>query len=445
MRIILGMACAAVCCLTACGPPGRPRQQVSPQQVLAGRRECPHDWNWDSLWAGKHWPRLQTPKPYLEVTDQLQNVPELNDCQRFIVPDRWNPAVLEYDSLFAIFAAASRLPREGPLVARGAVPAPTDSALAAAEIYAEGSYPPLHIQPMLNCLFMAGEGLTWRAKILPVGPVDRKCGGAVDLDTLGQGYELEVRAATAGSEFEDDDYPAVARWDWDDEHRWQYIGVKCGAAWCEVGPPRFTSSPGHAALAAGAPQGVDPRQYRRTRLIKGWYDEQYLAVPANNSLGVRPSGIYATVFPDPRIDAYSDADFQPTAASGANPWLLGAAITFTGGTQAERTTYLRKFGLGMAAASGLSNVIGICNGTEAGCLPAAVQTVLKADADYQKCDHRGWWGRVGGPDGRYVCVTRCAIPGIDVVGTARWRWTRHDEGVWMRCAQGCCEVIGPGG
>src|SRR5207245_9510779 len=97
-------------------------------------------------------------------------------------------------------------------------------------------------------------------------------------------------------------YPPVARWDWDPAHHEQYIGIKCGVAWCEVGSQQFAPAP---ALTAGpsfdpvtgftATTGSD-----HVYTIKGWYDEQQLAVPAGD--GLAPGACHGVLMPKPFPD-----------------------------------------------------------------------------------------------------------------------------------------------
>ena len=44
---------------------------------------------------------------------------------------------------------------------------------------------------------------------------------------------------------------------------------------------------------------------------------------------------------------------------------------------------------------------------------------------------------------KYLCVTwRGAKPNAPhIPGSVRWRWSITDEGEWVRCTQGCCEVL----
>ena len=43
---------------------------------------------------------------------------------------------------------------------------------------------------------------------------------------------------------------------------------------------------------------------------------------------------------------------------------------------------------------------------------------------------------------KFMCARRCDMDTADywVPGTARWRWRVDDEGMWMRCRNGCCEI-----
>jgi hypothetical protein len=402
---------------------------------VAERRECPHDWNWDSLRTGRHWEpfTLATDaagNKQLAIPDAIQNIPEFHDCQRFIVGDSTTKQ-LRYDSLFAIFASFRldslfRDTSPAPL-RREPVSTPSASAqpvaIPTAEIYAEGSYAPLGIKPQLNCLFLTRQGSAWRAKMVPVGGDDARCRSTSAFPDI-TGTDLEVRPVMVAG-LSDADYPPVARWDWDERKAQQYIGIKCGAAWCEVGAPGFVPSPAHPERVT---DGMPPGE-RRIYEVKGWYDEQYLAVRA----GTRtvPSSILGTVFPDQRLGEYDDQSFTPAATPGApKPWLPGAAAMLRGGTPTELDAYRRKLDFKPSSATGPLNPIGLCFGSRQQCaVPAAVSGTGQ------------WWARIGASGGKHVSVTRCNLT-IDPPGTARWRWSVKDEGVWMRCAKGCCEVIG---
>jgi hypothetical protein len=81
------------------------------------------------------------------------------------------------------------------------------------------------------------------------------------------------------------------------------------------------------------------------------------------------------------------------------------------------------------------NSVALCNGSETSCgIPAGVAP----------CGDGLWWARIANPfmpDPLYRCVTRYPV-NMSIPGMVRWRWLASDEGEWMRCPQGCCELTG---
>src|SRR5206468_1154732 len=95
----------------------------------------------------------------------------------------------------------------------------------------------------------------------------------------------------------------VARWDWDAVHRQQYIGIKCGAAWCEIGDSGFVPSPGVTSPPTFDPVPgvtVSPEAIKRTWRVKGWYDEQLVPVETETGSS-QPSNVMATFIPSPAL------------------------------------------------------------------------------------------------------------------------------------------------
>src|SRR5207245_10928283 len=148
-------------------------------------------------------------------------------------------------------------------------------ALPAAEIYSSDThwYAPLAIQHYFNCLYFYRDGSQWRANIVPIGKDETDCRKPL-INPARAGTELKVLPVSPQSN--DAAYPPVARWDWDPAHHEQYIGIKCGVAWCEVGSQQFAPAP---ALTAGP--SFDPvtglpattgRDHRKT--IKSCYHRQ---------------------------------------------------------------------------------------------------------------------------------------------------------------------------
>jgi hypothetical protein len=438
-----------------------PAQSGSGEAQGGGRPECPHDWDAKS--------------GQFEEVGPIRDIPEFHDCQRFIVYQNGGP---QHDSLYAIFAVADlagieerlastvscaecfvRLggreripPAEGfqPLRERA-----TTLGVVAARVYAEGNYPPLGIQRMHDCLYLFRADTLWGALMMPVKDANSDCRKPID-PAIPWGTELEVRRVVT-SGMGADDYPAVARWDWDSAGREQYMGVKCGAAWCEIGKPGFVSSP--------LPR-VDPNVaglLGRTARVKGWYDEQYLAV-VDDEGNTTPSLIRGRIFPALELDrvrqtdallakwtvvAWIMVDTLPMAGSSSPGLSPGGISTLQGhvGQYNARLNFESRVEARATVVRRELNQLEMCHGTFDQCeIPRSDRTQL------ENCDTDGqWWARVMAPSGRmkYLCVTRRGHENLrdtfPVPGTARWRWMASDEGVWNACGQGCCETLGPGG
>jgi hypothetical protein len=112
--------------------------------------------------------------------------------------------------------------------------------------------------------------------------------------------------------------------------------------------------------------------------------------------------------------------------------------------------YETKFNL-HATAAGASfdelNRIDLCTGETCACPPGASGCVEVPTACTK---HDGspsdgvWKAMITNPvNQRSVvrCVARYAMdPTLNIPGTVRWRWLADDEGQWMRCPLGCCEL-----
>lgn len=387
-----------------------PRETPSSTGPRPGRPECPHDWDFK---AGQ-----------MAVVGPNINVPEFHDCQRFIVyrdTAVYGDTAAVYDSLYAIFAAAGLDTLDTTLARLDSTHSGT-VALAAAEIYAEGVYLQLGIKEMFGCLYLYRD-VVWRAKMVPVGTAEKDCGGHVNPAGL-SGIVLEVHRDST-TRFGERDFPAVARWEWDFVHHWQIIGIKCGRAWCEIGPEGFrTPQPEFWALGANGKRA-------RSRMVKGWYDDQFLATVTPNG-DVRPSKLWGTIYPDSGLDDY---DTLNTFRRGR--WVHVADITLRdmSGASSPSNPYKSSLNIDLTVHGGRLNSIYLCRGTMGQC--GAVPS--------RRCDGDGqWWARVtraGDGARRDKCDMRRAHDGLGhVPGTARWRWLASDETTWQRCDNGCCEL-----
>jgi hypothetical protein len=408
---------AVTALLGACPGPQPPAPSPSigpaPSSSSIGLAECPH--TWDSVFR-------VPPALSQEITD----IPEFHDCQRFILANGHT-----YDSLYAIFAAKD-LGVRYEMVIDSANPDSVEGqprryyGLALADIWSiGGNYPQLGVKPGWNCLFLYFKGDTLKAKMVPVGRSDQPCKPSVNPEALVGTMLLVHREPQAG--YQDKDYPPVARWDADTTpgHYLQYAGLKCGDAWCEVGPATFRPSLGRSSGAATAHD-------RRVVEIKGWYDWQQLQMPTPGGNGP-PSSVFGFATPDPALDTLQIPSFQ----SG---WVHAAEFE----TNRPFVQFLKKLGIDPAAGRGPFEVF-LCAGSRGAChIPRAVAAAPECGVAPT------WWARItwGVGDRReaYRCVTRIdhapalSLAGLTLPGAARWRWVSKDETVWMRCDAGCCTI-----
>lgn len=385
----------------------------------------------------------------------LKDVPEFHDCQRFMVKQG---ETLQYDSLFAIFAADSlrdvelklgqallppaeaserRASQKTTGVTRpGATPQalPTSTRVApqafinsltaglSAVVYATGAYPALGIEPERNCLYVwryfeqgPPQVETWTAKMVPKG-LATSCPD-VTVGRLDSGTVLRVKRTQVAGFTSVRDYPPVARWDWDATNNLQYIGIGCGDAWCEIYKEVLESSP-----ALPAPSGLQ-RGFRRVRLIKGWHDQQYLAtVDAAGKLV--PSRVMGTILPDTLLGELGDDGYKDNKWTDVAQIVLVSAIT----NDPVLTKYEQKFNFGKSDFND----------------PTRIQLKGKVGNPKWKAKIKSRNSSGSNTEkGRNVTrvpVSSTVLAKYTVPGVARWRWMKTDEGTWTRCSGGCCEM-----
>ncbi len=420
-----------------------------------GRPECPQD----SIHLPVHADQSTTTfVTRISVAPNIANVPEFNDCQAFVdgTGNKYLRDPKGEAALFAIFASETldRLEFRLDSVA-GNRRLPTNYTdiygLSAAEIYSfEKDYPALGIKGGFNCLFLKrsfdSNGIaTWHALMVAVGSAEPTCGSKFDSNpSVTTTTRLQVRVRPNPAGLSSTDVPAVARWDWDRERREHYIGIKCGRQWCEVGRDGFVAS---QFYAVSSPSPL----FQRTRMIKGWYDEQRLAVQQGTG-PAEVSPLRGTIYPDSAIDGLEGFG---SSSPFTNHWLPAAYVQIHPDPTAAAAAaiYEARFNFAVTPDGTQMNLIYLCSGSAAECFshygmkPTSVAFVDKCEQQAQVLgDGPPWWARVvrGGVAPGYVtfkCVTRRAhgtkVPHIP--GAARWRWMVEDEGTWMRCLQGCCE------
>lgn len=424
IAILLVLLVCAQACLQTPPPAGT---------ISAGRRECPHTV-----------PREVVAEIGGEVADL--NVPEYNDCQRFIRAGSGGEA--EYGELFAIYAGAfdpdslpyyeDNLPQGTQLVA-----------YSAAVVEAHGVYDPLGINDPVGidaeakffCLIVWRDppltGL-WKARMVPRNLMPNgSCKGIIDPGSITAGTELDVIRRQASGLTATGDYPRAARWDWDRNK--QIAGITCDRAWCNVGsnlqrPPSF-----HERHPPSPPPGS--KAWQRVTDVKGWHDEQYLAVIQDVPTDRPPvSGILGTIIPDTLLGRRTIDHFQ-------GKWVEAAQVALEHGSTSQIDAYTQKFGFTRAVPPGRLNKIFACFGN---CLPsgAIITGECHCPPNEPNCNDDDWFARVEGADKSgpvYHQLCRYELTGSATPpATARWRWLAGDEGTWFRCVDGCCELTGEG-
>lgn len=410
---------ALVLSVTACTPP-TPKPSLS-SPPWANRPECPVDsavaWVWDKgqeMWV---------PINEIPLSGPISKIPEYNDCQRFIVPgDTYGALYAVYASfrLTALALRADSLKDTTYSHGRTAVPAAT--------IYSYGgTYPALGIEPGFNCLYLSNPP-DWHARMVPMGFVEPNCLDPINPSAT-SGTDLQVKHMTVDAVTDDRAYPPVARWDWDPKNGIQYVGIKCGAQWCEVGSNGFVPTPFYTApplLELDGVASTDPA-VNVVSHIKGWNDAQFLDSVADGKQV--PTGIWGTIIPHPM----NDRTFN--ASTYQNGWINVADAVIHGGKYKKRnfTEGVNKIyfchGQGVATSS-----------TEPGCKGASSVSCAP-----DPTDGRLWYAMIvsAASDTAYRCVIRrvhagTAVPYIP--GAARWRWENNDVTNWIKCPSGCCQI-----
>lgn len=365
-------------------------------QLVIARPECP-----------THIIVLPSDTGYVAVDElaapgPISLVPEYHDCQRFMNAER-----TQYGPLIAIFAThrLDTVPDPSPPLQPTRGPGAGTERAAATILNYNDAYVPLRIEKGINCLYMVSASGVWRAHIVKV-MTDSACVRSMSTNPGGAELQVSVLPGPRG-----DSVPPVARWDWDSVVGKHYIGIRCGSQWCEV----FDKS--QVALNS-SPRYDGPLEVG----VKGWYDEQYLAVPAGPDLV--PGAALGTIFPAADLEANVEADFDKT-------WKQVAVVSLS----AASPKYEDRFNFILGPAPMGRSIISLCKGDVKACLPPS--------ATVNQCDQLGdpWWAKiVSGTTTRYRCVIRRQHPGVSIPGAARWRWQVDDEDMWIRCPTGCCHV-----
>lgn len=306
---------------------------------------------------------------------------EVHDCQRLIENGALGP-------LAGLLVATERLANPGD---------PSDGVVLAEILnYTGPSYAALAIDSGWSCLWIRGPlqrpGRQWGIAAIR-RPTSGSC--ATEAFDTEPSDTLVVHRLTHGQGGE---YPSTGRWMWDAARGENFIGIRCGDAWCEIGREGFN---GTAALS-----GPDD--------VPGWWDEQPLTYASTTGSGLQVSNLVARIAPArPRIDP---ADRRLRSREGAHV----ATVTITGTDDAARAAYERKFGFDPA-----EDTHRIYMRDHRPVWPIPRRTALRSQ---------------GGAWSTNLLYREHVWHGVP--GSVRWAWFETDEGMWIPCKAGCCMTDG---
>ena len=291
------------------------------------------------------------------------------------------------------------------------------------------SYAPLKIAAGMTACLFAGNSATngfvayWVSFTLP-----KTCEKSAPLEEglLQKPLMLKVirtEARAAGYDFDANDIPASTRIEWG-RNNIQMIGLKCGEKWCQVVPDLATAD--DLEPMPGIPTGEE-KEKRRNWRMKGRSDYQMLADRDQNGRLI-PSGIFARIRPGHRKDMETPGNEFATVAE--------VTFAFDASTSPAPATLPEKYVKQGFSLTG-TNVVAFCDATYKKCTHSD-------EPEPPKCEGQRLWGQVTNGDGIAspvfaVCVfvppPNAYAPKLWIT---RWNWKADDEGLWVRCLNGCC-------
>jgi hypothetical protein len=266
------------------------------------------------------------------------------------------------------------------------------------------SYKRLHLANGLNCVWLylppppKGPRYLVATRDLPFRAYVSHPGAGMKCDRNGaMSQALSVAPIQSPAFPGESACPAVGRFDVDGDGN-PVLGFKCLDAFCEIGTTR-ARRPSHIPPGnANVPQGE-----RRVSVIKGWHDEQVLAI--RDQYGTwRPSGVGAIIKPEPAAAAYDASDFDHQWRKVATIWIHDLP---------ETSKYAKVWKL----ANGANEVWYQFDGKD-------------WKAEIRRRNFRHPW--------RYM--KRTFHHDVAVPATVRFRWTGLDDGVWAPCGNACCKA-----
>ena len=265
------------------------------------------------------------------------------------------------------------------------------------------------LKPGYSCIYIRRQGNNWE------GLIKENVSTACPAAPASTDDEIEVvRYTTPNGK-----YPGAVRLEMSRSagmgwKYWLYSGIRCGEGWCTVS---------HAEKDLPDPKGTTYQE-----LVPGWHDDQYLSYKGQNGLP-RPSKIRARVVPndklfDPVGSNYVDVGYIDTdgrdnrvrdiyrAKWDLDNWEPGQRITIA--LKKTGDTYFVKLSTGIDSSE-----------REAPHVPAPVKEE----------NGSGTMVRFFGARAMNHLLTP-----IDIPGTVRFAWYEGEDGIWLRCDNGCCTV-----
>ena len=370
------------------GPSSETAQLDRTAEAMAALEANPCDFGFNSALADSTLAALLTGEGHVES--------EVYDCQRLVMSIG---AAGEFGPLVALF------PMEGTLgLARSSFASPRP----AVTIYSWGAassagggdyvggYPYLDIDPGSHCLWVRNPtdaDAGWSGAIVPGAP----CGDNASPPSDAAFRNPVIERRYQGTE--PADYPRTVRWEWDLNSDKQFIGVKCGDAWCGV-LADGADAPRTQPLAGGRDAARES--------VPGWSDAQHLAVFDSAEGRARP-GPWASLV------SYSDMqDESPPWTEG----LMGARIRVYGTSRdTGHGLFVERFYLQPEE--------GFARG----------DLILRFPGFYDEA-----WYQQGPMRRRQAKSMQYAPTAPHQVGASRWRWQENGETIWIFCPSGTCHV-----
>ena len=270
-----------------------------------------------------------------------------------------------------------------------------------------GPYNALHLNIGANCLWLQhlhfGNGqVRWWGAVSPPNNVG-ECG-----NTNGQLITaVEEQPSTDPSW-----YPPVTRFE-EGHGRVPYVGVKCGNAWCIIGPGT-NSALRPPSFTGGGSIPTSPQW-----AVKGWFDDQTVGEPGTPSnFGIKPTVPLSVV---PKSDLASK-DYASFAAG----WVDVATVLVPQGVSLPDKYKDVDPGYGFVLGENTISIrIRMENGQPV--WRARVRNSRFPAGSEHEYPHLVKWTDHSGATNF-------------VPATARWRWNDEDEELWVRCDIGCCRV-----